>query len=337
MNLNISVLRDTGDFLYEQKNYQQAFALYSEVYNTVWFVIGRTYRDITTFSRNYFTNKISKGQEFKNAYNSEIFSSACKNYFNLSLEDTHNEFIFALYGRLRCIQHSMSLISLHSAEKFYDEMMILFALILNMADDKWITELFRVANPMFEEDRLKKIINIKLGHNYNERLIESAKQIKNTDWYGLNILLLEYMDTIQDRNTDLYWKIKNVVGPYNKGFEKKSSRRKAYSNYEKYEKYEKYERYTKYERYESKASTDDEEFDVSKASKKEKDAYYAKVLGLKGRIKKAEIRKCYIDLLRKYHPDKVADLGDELLELAKRKTQLLNDAYTYMKEKYNLK
>lgn len=41
----------------------------------------------------------------------------------------------------------------------------------------------------------------------------------------------------------------------------------------------------------------------------------------------SEIRKSYRRLIQKYHPDKVADLGTELVQLAEQKTKEINLAY----------
>lgn len=35
--------------------------------------------------------------------------------------------------------------------------------------------------------------------------------------------------------------------------------------------------------------------------------------------------------MQSYHPDKVASLGDELKELAEKKTKDINEAYAYLK------
>ena len=51
------------------------------------------------------------------------------------------------------------------------------------------------------------------------------------------------------------------------------------------------------------------------------------VLGISAEAGADEIRTAYRELLSQYHPDKVASLGPELRELAKRKTQEIIDAY----------
>jgi DnaJ like chaperone protein len=40
-----------------------------------------------------------------------------------------------------------------------------------------------------------------------------------------------------------------------------------------------------------------------------------------------EVQTAYRSLIRQYHPDKVASLGDELKDLAERKTKAINQAY----------
>ena len=62
---------------------------------------------------------------------------------------------------------------------------------------------------------------------------------------------------------------------------------------------------------------------------------YGKILGLEGRIKMRDIQKAYHDKMKKYHPDKVETMGEELKELAKKKTKKINEAYEYFKKKYD--
>lgn len=54
------------------------------------------------------------------------------------------------------------------------------------------------------------------------------------------------------------------------------------------------------------------------------DAY--KVLGLSPEATDEEVRRAYRNLVRKHHPDRVATLGDDVKEAAKKKMQEINDA-----------
>lgn len=57
------------------------------------------------------------------------------------------------------------------------------------------------------------------------------------------------------------------------------------------------------------------------------------VLGLYDGAKPAEIRKAYKELAAKYHPDRVAHLGPELVELTSEKFKELNAAYEFLNGK----
>lgn len=54
------------------------------------------------------------------------------------------------------------------------------------------------------------------------------------------------------------------------------------------------------------------------------------VLGLYDGAKPAEIKKAYRELAAKYHPDRVAHLGPELVELTSEKFKQINAAYEYL-------
>lgn len=54
--------------------------------------------------------------------------------------------------------------------------------------------------------------------------------------------------------------------------------------------------------------------------------FYA-VFGVEPGADLATVKKAYRDALKRYHPDRVANLGDEFTELAEKKTREYNDAY----------
>jgi len=47
-----------------------------------------------------------------------------------------------------------------------------------------------------------------------------------------------------------------------------------------------------------------------------------------------DIKFSYVNLIKKYHPDRVSHLGDEFKRLAEEKTKQLNTAYNYFKSKF---
>jgi len=66
----------------------------------------------------------------------------------------------------------------------------------------------------------------------------------------------------------------------------------------------------------------------------DKEKNMGKILGLKGKVTKNDIKKAWRDKSKEYHPDKVAMMGDELKELALKKTKEINEAYDYFLKKY---
>ncbi len=55
------------------------------------------------------------------------------------------------------------------------------------------------------------------------------------------------------------------------------------------------------------------------------------VLGVPRGASRKEIHAAYQQKILQYHPDKVADLGDELKEVAERRTKEINAAYAELK------
>lgn len=62
-----------------------------------------------------------------------------------------------------------------------------------------------------------------------------------------------------------------------------------------------------------------------------------KILGLKSSDTDNEVKKTYRKMAAKYHPDKVAHLGEDLKNLAEEKFKALNDAYQNIKKERGIK
>ena len=59
---------------------------------------------------------------------------------------------------------------------------------------------------------------------------------------------------------------------------------------------------------------------------------YYEVLGVDKGADDAAIKKAYRTLAKKYHPDKVAYLGEDVRKSAEQKLQEVNDAYEKIKK-----
>jgi len=79
-----------------------------------------------------------------------------------------------------------------------------------------------------------------------------------------------------------------------------------------------------------------EEEEEEQTNYKSPDDHYASVLGLEGHIKPETVRQSYRNMVKQYHPDKVAHLGPKLREAAEAEMKQLNEAYEYFKKKLNM-
>lgn len=61
------------------------------------------------------------------------------------------------------------------------------------------------------------------------------------------------------------------------------------------------------------------------------DVRYRRVLGLAEEFTREELARAYKERMKKYHPDRVSDLGEELQALAEEMTKEINAAYAFFK------
>lgn len=331
---DITKLRDVADHLTNTGKYEKAYYIYDEIYNQIWAAIGTVNNGMNDFSRSYLIHNFRSTIEFKNIFLYNAVNTVFIKWFDLDTEQTLNEFIFTIYGKLQCITYSKLLVGEYTPFSVYSDFLLLYGIILHAPDQKWLSFVFDYMSPIVDDNKVKKIRTNFPEPKVIKHLIDYASAIKGSDWYFLNLLMLDYMNEIGEISSPLYNGVKTVVGRYYYGQNKRKS-----SSYEsKYERYEREEKYEyKYERTENKKQRiNSEEFDPANASEEEKARYYGKILGLKGKITKAEIREQYLRAIAKYHPDKVNKMGEEIIELAERKTKEINAAYAWLKEKYNL-
>jgi len=338
----ISKLRDTADILTDQGKFEDAYGIYDEVYKQIWTALGSVQSGMSQFTQNYLNQNFRTALEFRNNYTMPAANSVCLKIFGLDVDEILNEFIFTSYGRLQCICLSQTLVNETTVISVASEFLVLYTLILYGPENDWISGIFRIINPVIEDSKIKRVRPMLTEPNIKLKLVEEADKIKGTDWFALNISLLEYLGKTNERSSHLYQSISQIVGQHsaksNKRYRKNgpssSQQRAEYQHYEKYEKYEKYERYERYEK--QQQFNQQTEFDLKTATEYEKAKYFGSLFGLKGQVTKATIRKKYIELISQYHPDKVAELGPELIELAEKKTKQINAAYEWFKQKHGL-
>jgi hypothetical protein len=337
---NVSKLRDSADYLLKQRDFEKAFYIYDEIYKQFWSALGSVNTGMSSFSSVYLSQNIKSSIEFRNAFIGNVANTIFIKWFNLDLDQALNEFIFTVYGHLQCICYSESLHHHCSVENVFNEFLMLQNLILYGAEDRWVSQILKIASPIIEDNRIRKIRPLLTDSSTSKYLVEGAGKVKQTDWYGINVSILDYLVKIGKQNSDLFKDIKKIVGPFSSNYgkykqqkKKEDKKERTRSNYEKYEKYEKYERYEKYEK---RSEAGQQEFDPKRATEFEKAKYYGNILNLEGKLTKVQIRKKYYEAIAKYHPDKVQDLGEELKKLAEKMTKEINAAFEWMKNKHNI-
>jgi hypothetical protein len=339
---DISKLRDAADILLDQGKYTEAYGIYDEVYKQIWSVLGTVQSGLNLFTQNYLNQNFRTAMEFRSRYTIPAANSVCLKVFGLDIDETLNEFIFTSYGHLHCICYSPDLINEASFMSVASEFLLLYNLILLGHESDWITGALRILNPVVEDSKFRRIRPMITETNARLKLVEEAEKIKSTDWFALNISLLDYLGRTTERNGYLFNSIAHIVGPHTakskKRYKKNSAgakqQQEEYQRYERYEKYEKYERYEKFEK--QQQFNQQSEFDLKTATEFEKAKFFGAMFGLKGQVTKSTIRKKYIELISKYHPDKVAELGPELIDLAEKKTKEINAAYEWFKQKHGI-
>lgn len=335
---NISKIRDIADLLSDDGSYNAAYELYNEIYSQIWAAVGCAQEGLSRFTRDFLVHNVKSSYDLRNDFSLKTTDSLFVKWFDLDTDQCLNEFIFAASGRLRCISQNRDLALAFPMDDILSQYLCLHNLIIHAVDDKWLLNILKVFTPSIEDNRLKS-----LRKNFSIPFVEksldaTAAEIKSTDWFSLNVDLLTYMKTAGLSSSSFFRRLSSIVGPYSSRQKKRTKGGGTRQNsYEKYERYEKYEKYEKYEHFEgTKSGGNYSWFDSGRATEEEKSRHYGKVLHLSGRLTKSQIRKKYIDLIGQYHPDRVHDLGAELVELAERKTKELNEAYEWIKVKYQI-
>jgi len=63
---------------------------------------------------------------------------------------------------------------------------------------------------------------------------------------------------------------------------------------------------------------------------------HARTLGLSGVFGYSDVKKCYYERIKEYHPDKVAALGPKLREVAENESKKINAAYEFFTQRFEV-
>ena len=164
--------------------------------------------------------------------------------------------------------------------------------------------------------KVQLIARLHNDDDYRKKLkVDLIKELKkrNLDYSGTKYGLIQRLHEYDDKVVE----ISNIE--HSGDFQESE----AYENQHKENKRE--------ESYSKGSSTKNES---NKPEYVDKENNMGKILGLEGKVTKDDIQKAYHVKIKAYHPDKVAMMGDELKELALKKTKEINEAYEYFLKKY---
>jgi hypothetical protein len=327
----IEKMREVADLLVSQRKYREAYTIYDELYRQIWSIFVQVQINNMKLPRNLFTNTITKDLSYRKLYVEAIANLLCLRIYNINLPLFLDEFVRIICGRLNCLCHSLQISKEATIDVVLCEFTVLYTMILQPKRQRRITPIFEVVTAITDgNNRFRKIRSNYPRWMVERLLVESANKNRVGDWMVINQLLRDYLFSIGEFKSTLYTEISNIMGQYS------YSSYYKYYNYNWYRNNERNERYNKYQRYEDQKAYTTNQFHQATATDEEKMAYYGRLIGLMGKVTKAQIRSKYINMISLYHPDKVQHLGPELRELAEMKTKEINAAYDWLKSKYNI-
>jgi len=332
--LKLNEMRMAADLLLKQKNYGKALIIYDELFREIMGLLGELQSRYVLYKAKNNRHPQNAYVPFYERYINVVGNLLCLKKFNKTLMEVASELAYILCGRIQCICSSPAIMKSVTYKDVLSEFYIFYQLIASKNNGSGICNIltyFAIIPDGY--NKMRKIVpNITL-QSIEAGLIQSVDSIIDTKWKFLNSLLLKYISSISIPNIDFYNYLKSKLDTFAHEYEKKQKNswdekfnkgmnnsnnnqdksRYAYNEYT-------YANYSGYY-----PSTD-----------KEKEAYYARVIDLRGKVTKSEIRQKYLQLIAQYHPDKVQHLGPELRELAERKTKEINAAYEWFKARYNI-
>ncbi len=323
----IEKMRVVADLLMNQRKYDEAYTVFDELYRQIWGIFGTVQCGFSEYSSSYLGRGYSSDNILRRQYPEPAVNVLCARTYNINLSLMLGEFVRIMQGHLQCINSSLQVRKETDPDTVLNEFAVLYTLALQPAQQRKLIPIFSISTAIVDRsNRVRRIISKYPRFLVEKLLIENAKKCKDEKSKSINNLLFDYLLNIGDRKTELFRSLSRIVGPSSYRFQYNQHR--FYRN----DKYDQYDRYDKYRRYASSSY----KFYSATATEEEKDAYYGKLIGLKGKVTKEQIRLKYIDLISLYHPDRVQHLGPELKELAETKSKEINAAYEWLKSKYHL-
>jgi len=179
--------------------------------------------------------------------------------------------------------------------------------LIRYLEKKSVIQKFALLISSVNDDKIyHKISKLYFPDNFTESILDNADAILNPEYY-----LLDQLNYIQSKSEEIFYLLHIYLQKIGNQSELNSRLFSTFDN--------------------SKERSQQNNNDINTDYKD--DSYYYEILGLREGATNEEIKKAYYDLMKKYHPDNFDTLSDEYKELAKRKAQLINEAYSYLMKK----
>lgn len=331
--IKVKEMREAGDVLLKHSKYREAFIIYegllSEILGTI---------SVPQKAQKIFEIKSIKSKNswfpFHEKYINSMAEVLCLRVYDATLAQILDELVKIILGHLECVCLSVEIRKKTINEDVLLEFLILYMLINQPFAKRKIACIFSYVTIILDKSNRMKRIRFNYSQRYlKQLLLENAENNKDTEWRSINSLLLEYVNYKRDFNNDFYMELTKIVGtPFRNFRNRQKYYNWDYGNNRCDQDTDKKSHYN----HSSKWTYGNSNFCLTTATDAEKDAYYANIIKIKGKVTKTEIRDKYLQLISQYHPDKVQHLGPELRELAEIKSKEINAAYEWFKSRYKI-
>ncbi len=307
--IDIVKFRNIADYLLKEGNYSKSYDTYFKIYSEIWVAISKF---------NLTSNKLnlnSSSDELRDLISQSAFDKIFFEHFKLKTNFIHSEFLRIIFGRLQNLFFSNSISENFNIEIIKPEIILLLVLINHPKNVSWLKKIFQYFLPVSENNKLKEIKLLSSNSDLDKIIIrEAALAIKKSNVLPIRFFC-EFLYKANMHNEFLFKNISSL----NRNL---ISSKKITQN--------------EIQIFINTFLENSNKFNHTESTEREKALYYGEVLGLEGKITKADIRKKYHQKMAIYHPDAIKNKSEELLKLLEEKSRELNIAFEWFRKKYQI-
>lgn len=305
---DLQKFRSIAYYLLEEGNVLKAFEIYYRLYNEIWGTFGKFKKEMNltpAIMLNYETDEI------KNIISQGKLKKILFERFRMTPEVLLNELLLITYGKLKCISYSHLAIPRLTQTQIFNDALTYYIILNNKDEITCIKQLFEFFNPINSDDVLHTIKIIRDENTVEKALVDLITTADNKGFEVAGKMLTKILYDLKFTDSKVFQHLLSIHQNIQITIQELKD-------------------------FEILQEESRKQFNAHTANDKEKAAYYGKVLGLVGKIKKSEIREKYRSRILIYHPDKIPNAGKDVLKIIEQKTREINEAFDYFKNKYSL-